>query len=197
MTRKNPVKQKQDTNAELQETKLTAELQDTHAKTELPQLMDPNQAMIEDLTEHLQRLQAEFENFRKRTEKDQARCREYANADLLLKLLPVIDSFDAALNHTEKHEDFVAGMRLVHSQLMRILEQEGLKPMRAGGEHLDPFRHEVLLQVPSDKDGVVLEELQKGYTFKDKVLRCAKVKVGNHVEKKDEQAGSAKTGKGV
>jgi molecular chaperone GrpE len=133
---------------------------------------------IAELTDLLQRLQAEFENYRKRIEKDFERHKSYAHFDLIHKLLPILDSFDSALNHLENHEQFVSGIRMIHSELKRLLEKEGLRQIDCLDKPLDPYRHEVLLQQLSDKDGIVLEELQKGYMLFDKVLRCSKVKLG-------------------
>jgi molecular chaperone GrpE len=143
---------------------------------------------IAELTDLLQHLQAEFENYKKRTEKDFERCRSYANAELIAKLLPIIDSFEFALKHSGDTKHFVIGVKLIHNELMKVLEKEGLKPVECVGKPLDPYKHEVLLQEPSDKVGIVLEELQKGYTFNDRVIRCAKVKLAKEVEAEKEAA---------
>ena len=133
---------------------------------------------IEELTETLQRLQAEFENYKKRTDKEKQEFSNYAKADLIAKLLPVLDTFEIALKSTKDHEKFAKGMEMVYAQFFSALEAEGLRPVQAQGKKFDPYYHEVMLKQKSDKDeGVVLEELQKGYMFKDKVLRYSKVKV--------------------
>jgi len=160
---------------------------------------EPDQ--IAELTELLQRLQAEFENYKKRVEKDFERQRNYSNHELIRKLLPIFDSLEAALKHTENKEEFVNGIKMIHGELMKLLEKEGLRPIECLGKHFDPYCQEVLLQEPSDKEGIVLEELQKGYMLKDAVLRCAKVKIGKEREpshanhKKDKSQDDPQAGK--
>ena len=141
---------------------------------------------IAELTETLQRLQAEFENFRKRTEKEKAEFVKYAKAELMQKLLPTIDTFEIALKSTKDNEKFVKGMEMVYAQFVSTLQSEGLKPIESAGKKFDPYLHEVMLKEKSDKDdGVVLEELQKGYMLNDRVLRHSKVKISERAEKKE------------
>ena len=133
---------------------------------------------IEELTDTLKRLQAEFENFKKRIEKEKTEFVKYAHADIIEKMLPVLDSFEIALKNTNDQEKFVEGMKIIYAQLYSILEAEGLKPINAAGENFDPYKHEVLLKEESDKpEGTILEEFQKGYMLNDKVLRLSKVKI--------------------
>jgi molecular chaperone GrpE len=96
-------------------------------------------------------------------------------------LLPIVDSFEIALKNTENREKFVDGVNLIYTQLYSMLESQGLRPIKAVGEKFDPYKHEVLIKEGSDKpDGTVLDEMQKGYMFKDRVLRFSKVKVSEH-----------------
>ena len=140
---------------------------------------------IVELTDDLQRLQAEFENYKKRTDKEKQEFSNYAKAELIAKLLPLLDTFEIALKNTKDHEKFAKGMEMVFAQLFSALEAEGLRPIQAHGKKFDPYYHEVMLKQESDREeGVVLEELQRGYMFKDKVLRYSKVKV---TEKKVEK----------
>jgi molecular chaperone GrpE len=132
---------------------------------------------INELTESLQRLQAEFENYKKRTELNNAEYRKCAIHDFIKKLLPVIDNFELALQHKKNKEEFLKGVELIYSELYSILEDEGLEKIDALNKKFDPYFHEALLSEKSDKPNVVLEELQKGYKLKDKVLRHTKVKV--------------------
>ena len=135
---------------------------------------------IKDLTDTLQRLQAEFENYKKRVEKENASFRQFASAQLIDKLLPIIDSFEMALRNADGGEKFSQGMKLIFGQLYDLLEKEGLRPIMAVGQKFDPYRHEVLLTEKTDKeegDERVVEELQKGYMLHDRVLRYAKVKI--------------------
>ena len=143
---------------------------------------------IDELTETLQRLQAEFENYKKRADKEKEEFVKYAKAELIAKLLPSLDTFEIALKNTKDHEKFVKGMEMVFAQLYSALEAEGLRPIQAQGKKFDPYYHEVMLKQKSEKEeGIVLEELQKGYMFKDKVLRYSKVKIS---EKESEEKGA-------
>lgn len=133
--------------------------------------------------ETLQRLQAEFDNFRKRNEKEMAAFKEYASAEFVKKLLPVLDSFELALKNNTNPEQFRKGVEMIYAQLSTTLEDEGLRPIKAVGEVLDPFKHEVLLQ-ETGPEGII-EELQRGYMFKAHVLRTSKVKVGTEHENRN------------
>jgi len=142
-------------------------------------------AKLKDLTDSLQHLQAEFENYKKRAEKQGEELGKYLKADLIAKLLPTLDSFEMALKNTSDKEKFIKGVELIFAQLYSLLESEGLRPIKAVGEQFDPYRHEVLMKQESDKEeDVILEELQKGYMLNDKVLRHSKVKVSKKVHKK-------------
>lgn len=132
---------------------------------------------IKELTETTQRIQAEFENYKKRCEKQNNDFRNFAEAELIKELLPILDNFELSLTHKDK-DDFVKGIDMVYAQLFSLLEKKGLKPIKALNEKFDPALHEALLTEKSDKDGIVIEELQKGYFLNDKVLRHSKVKVG-------------------
>ncbi len=134
---------------------------------------------LADYTHMLQQLQADFENFKKRTEKEKTETGKYASAPVMIKLLPVMDSFEMALkNKNSDPEKFAKGMELVYAQLYSVLKGEGLTKIDAVGQKFDPYVHEVLMQEQSEKDGIILEEFQKGYKFKDKILRHSKVKIG-------------------
>ncbi len=134
---------------------------------------------IQEHINQLQRIQAEFENYKKRMEKEKEYHSNYAKADLIKDLLPILDSFDLALKAIEDKKA-QEGIRLVHSQLQKVMENEGVKAIESQGA-LDPFKHEVVLQKESEKeDGEILEEVQKGYLLKDKVLRTSKVIVSKN-----------------
>ena len=136
---------------------------------------------IEELTETLKRLQAEFENYKKRTEKEKSELVKYAHADIIESILTVLDSFEIALKNTSDKDKFVDGMKIVYAQLYSILEDEGLSPIKTSGEKFDPYRHEVLMKEESEKpEGTILEEFQKGYMLNDKVLRFSKVKISGN-----------------
>ena len=133
---------------------------------------------IKELTQTLQRLQAEFENYKKRTEREQSEYRKCSLQDFIKKLLPVLDNFELALRHKKCHDDFAKGIELIYSEIYTILEDEGLTIIDALNTKFDPYFHEVLLTEESEKEpNIVLEELQKGYKLHDKVLRHSKVKI--------------------
>ena len=133
---------------------------------------------INELTDTLKRLQAEFENYKKRVEKEKVEFTVYAHHDLIEKLLPVLDGFELALKNTSDPQKFIKGIEMICAQLYSVLSSEGLRPIEAVDKKFDPYKHDVLMKAESGKeDGVVLEEFQKGYMLKDKVLRHSKVKV--------------------
>src|SRR3989338_9759712 len=141
------------------------------------QLQEKSQK-IDELTDTLKRLQAEFENYKKWNAKEKIDFVKYAHADLIAKMLPVLDSFEIALKNTADKDKFIEGIKIIYAQLHSMLEANGLKPIKAVGEKFDPYRHEVLMKEESDKpEETVLEEFQKGYMLNDKVLRHSKVKV--------------------
>jgi len=113
---------------------------------------DENQKKIDDLTETLQRLQAEFDNYRKRIEKEKKEFVKYANAEFISNILSFIDTFEIALKNTHNHEKFVKGIELVYSQLYGLLEKEGLKSIECLGKKFDPHLHEVMLKEKSNKE---------------------------------------------
>jgi len=134
-----------------------------------------------ELTDSLQRLQAEFENYKKRVEKEKQDIIKHASQDLIIKLLPIIDSFEIALkNHKDKNK-FLEGMKLIFSQFYSTLEGMGLKQLNPINEKFDPYMHEVMMYEKSDKqDNTIIEVLQKGYILNDKVIRHAKVKIAKN-----------------
>jgi molecular chaperone GrpE len=130
----------------------------------------------------LQRLKAEFENFRKRMIREQSEFLRLANQRIISDLLPVIDSFDRAmkvLESGEADEKFHQGIKMVYQQLEDTLAKEGLKEINPEGEEFDPLKHEAMMQVESQehKENMVVEVLEKGYELKGRVIRPAKVKV--------------------
>ncbi len=151
--------------------------------------MLPGPERVAELEERLARLQAEFENYKKRAARENEMLREKAAADAMLKLLPVVDDFDMAIAHMDKsaHKDFRHGIELIYAKMLEMLKREGVEEMRCLGESFDPYRHDAL-RASEGEDGKVIEVIQKGYTYRGKVLRHAKVAVGrgkNGEKKKD------------
>jgi molecular chaperone GrpE len=128
------------------------------------------------------RKQAEFDNFRKRVEKERAEFRQAAGAHLLERLLPVLDNLDRALRTSEGADDPMRqGVLLIQQQILEIVKKEGLQPMESLGASFDPRLHEAVevLDVQGFEQGIILEEMQKGYTLNDRLLRPALVKVAS------------------
>jgi molecular chaperone GrpE len=134
------------------------------------------------LLDRLARAQAEFENARRRASKEQQDFRDYAAADAIKPLLPVIDSFERALLVKSEPGDFRSGVELIYKQLQDALAKIGVRAIPAQGEPFDPHVHEAIEMVETSDaaDHEVLEELQRGYKFKDRLLRPAMVKVAKN-----------------
>lgn len=134
------------------------------------------QAQAEKYLDMARRLQADFDNYRKRTQRENEEFRKYACSSIVGDLLTVVDDLDRALEHAGEETEFVKGIRGVRANLMKVLEANGLKEIPAEGK-FDPGYHEALCTVDGDEDGLIAEVFQKGYTLNGKVLRYSKVKV--------------------
>ena len=154
------------------------EKQEEKKPEESKKQLEEKQQKIDELTDTLKRLQAEFENYKKWNAKEKAEFVKYANADVIERMLPVLDSFEIALKNTSDKEKFVEGIKIIYAQFHSVLEAEGLKPIKTAGEKFDPYRHEVLMKEESEEsEETILEEFQKGYMLNDRVIRHSKVKV--------------------
>ena len=143
---------------------------------------DKKDEKIEELTDRLTRQMAEFDNFRKRTEKEKAQMFDMGARTIIEKILPVIDNFErglAAVPEEQKDDAFVTGMDKVYKQMLTELDAIGVKPIEALGKEFDPDLHNAVMQVESEEyePGTVAQELQKGYTYKDNVVRHSMVAV--------------------
>ena len=139
---------------------------------------------IEDLTDRLKRNMAEFDNFRKRTEKEKSSMYVIGAKDIIEKILPVVDNFERGLDavkEEEKEDPFVQGMEKVYKHLVTTLEGIEVKPIEAVGQPFDPNFHNAVMHVEDENFGenIVAEEFQKGYTYRDSVVRHSMVKVAN------------------
>ena len=144
--------------------------------------MDEKDLKIEELEDKVKRQLAEFENFRNRTEKEKSRMYEFGARDVIEKMLPVVDNFErglAAIPEEEKNSPVASGMEMIYKQIMTTLEGLGVTPIDALNKPFDPNFHQALMQeaVEGVESGIVVEVLQKGYMYKDRVLRTAMVKV--------------------
>lgn len=137
---------------------------------------------IEELEDRVKRQMAEFENFRKRTEREKSAMFETGAKSVIEKILPVVDNFErglAAIPEEEKGTPFAEGMEMIYKQLMQELEKMDVKPIPAIGEEFDPEFHNAVMQVESEEyeSGIIAQELQKGYTYRDSVVRHSMVAV--------------------
>ena len=134
------------------------------------------QAKADQYLDMARRLQADFDNYRKRSQRDNEEFRKYACSSIVSDLLTIVDDLDRALEHAGDETDFVKGIRGVRANLMKVLESNGLQEIPADGK-FDPNLHEALCTVDGDEDDMIAEVFQKGYTLNGKVLRYTKVKV--------------------
>ncbi|MBQ3665930.1 MAG: nucleotide exchange factor GrpE [Lachnospiraceae bacterium] len=145
---------------------------------------DKKDELIEELTDKYKRTFAEFDNFRKRSEKEKSAMYEIGAKDIIEKILPVVDNFERgfnAISEEEKATPFAQGMDKIYQQLIKTLEDAGVKEIEAEGKEFDPNLHNAVMHVEDDRFGenIVAEVLQKGYTYRDSVVRHSMVKVAN------------------
>ncbi len=145
---------------------------------------DKKDIRIEELTDRVQRQMAEFDNFRKRSEKEKAAMFETGAKSVIEKILPTIDNFErglAGIPEEKKDDPFVEGMEKVYRQMLSTLEGIGVKPIEAVGKEFDPNFHNAVMHVEDEEAGenVIVEEFQKGYTYREAVVRHSMVKVAN------------------
>ncbi|MCD8078772.1 MAG: nucleotide exchange factor GrpE [Lachnospiraceae bacterium] len=167
---------------------VTEETQPEEPQTEEPpepeKAEDEAEKKVAELTDRLQRTMAEFENFRKRSEKEKAAMFEMGARSVIEKILPTVDNFERGLGSVpeeQKEDAFVAGMDKVYKHMMKELEELGVKPIEAVGKEFDPSCHNAVMHVEDENAGEnqIVEEFQKGYTYRDSVVRYSMVKVAN------------------
>ncbi len=143
---------------------------------------DKKDEKIEELTDQVKRQMAEFDNFRKRTEKEKTQMYEIGAKSIIEKVLPVVDNFErglAAVPEENQDDAFVEGMNKIYKQIMTMLEEADVRPIEAIGKEFDPNLHNAVMQTESEEyeSGIVAQELQKGYTYRDSVVRHSMVAV--------------------
>ena len=195
-TEENASETKEDENVtSTEETAETAENADAEAseadsedpdkkKSFFKKKKDKKDEQIEELTDKVKRQMAEFDNFRKRTEKEKSQMYDMGAKTIVEKILPVIDNFErglAAVPEDNKEDAFVVGMDKIYRQMLTVLEEAGVKPIEAVGAEFDPNFHNAVMHVEDEAYGEneVVEELQKGYMYRDTVVRHSMVKVAN------------------
>lgn len=145
---------------------------------------DPRDEKIDDLTDRLKRSMAEFDNYRKRTDKEKSAMYEVGARDVIEKILPVVDNFErglAAIPEDEKGSPFAEGMEKIYKQFMKTLEDMDVKPIEAAGKEFDPNFHNAVMHIEDEALGenIVSQELLKGYMYRDTVVRHSMVQVAN------------------
>ncbi len=168
------------------ETNNTATHPDDAAETEMPAGVSPEIAEVQkqrdELYDRLLRTSAEFDNYRKRIDRERQQATESAAAGLLSDLLPLVDDFERALNvgtHTGAGGAYRQGIELIYQQLLELLRRRGVRPIEALGADFDPHVHQAVTYEPAEghRDGEVIEEFRRGYMLGDRLLRPAMVKV--------------------
>ncbi len=145
---------------------------------------DPRDAVIEELQDKVKRQMAEFDNYRKRTDKEKSAMFEMGASDVIKKLLPIVDNFERgfkSITDEEKETPFAKGMDMVYKQTMKMLEALDVKPIEALGLEFNPDVHNAVMHVDDDSVGenIIVEEFEKGYTYRETVIRHSMVKVAN------------------
>ena len=161
-----------------------AETRENEAKEAKDAKKDPKDAQIEELQDRLKRQMAEFDNFRKRTEKEKAAMYEIGAKDIIEKILPVLDNFErglAAVPEDEKGSSFAEGIEKIYKQFVKTLEDAGVESIEAVGKQFDPNLHNAVMHVEDEKYGEneIAMELQKGYKYRGSVVRHSMVQVAN------------------
>ena len=175
----------EETEAEVEETEDSEET--TEEKKKLfgrKPKKDPRDEKIEELTDRVTRQMAEFDNFRKRTEKEKSAMYEIGAKSVIEKLLPIVDNFERGfltVAEEDKEDSFVKGMEMVYKQILTMFETIGVKPIEAVGQEFNPDLHNAVMHVDDETVGenIIVEEFQKGYTYHDAVVRYSMVKVAN------------------
>lgn len=170
--------------AEDKEQEDGAQENEAQGKTKRTSRKDKKDQKIEELNDRLMRLMAEYDNYRKRTDKEKSVMFEMGAKSIVEKIIPVIDNFErgfATVSDSDKDDPFVMGMDKVYSQFVTTMEEAGVKPIEAVGKEFDPDIHNAVMHVEDESlgDNIVAEELQKGYMYKDSVVRYSMVKVAN------------------
>ncbi|MCR4635308.1 MULTISPECIES: nucleotide exchange factor GrpE [Butyrivibrio] len=162
--------------------KASEEVKEEGKKSLFGKKKNPLQDKLDDMTDKYKRQLAEFENFRNRTEKEKSQMFDAGAGNVLTKILPVVDNFErglAAVPEDKKDDSLVQGFDMIYKQLLKTLEDMDVKPIEALGKEFDPNLHNAVMQVESDEyeEGIVAQELQKGYTYHDTVIRHSMVAV--------------------
>lgn len=182
MEEKQKVDNEEMENEELEEEKpeeQPEEQEEEQASSQLEDELASKEKEIEDLTNSLLRLRADFANYKNRVEKEKESTIAYALEGLMCDLLPVLDNFERAMDSAEEKDGFYEGVNMIYEQFVKVLGDNGLREIECVGECFDPNLHHAVFTEESEdeEEGIVLEAFQKGYLLKDKVIRPSMVKV--------------------
>lgn len=174
--------EQEETKEEVEEKETSEEQPKEEKKSKSKKKKDKKDEQIEELQDQVKRQMAEFDNFRKRTEKEKNQMFEVGAKSIIEKILPVVDNFERGLASIPKEEQgsaFADGMNMIYKQLLNELEQAGVAVIEAVGKEFDPEYHNAVMQVENDElePGTIAQELQKGYTYRDSVVRHSMVAV--------------------
>ena len=174
--------EEEETKEEVEEKETSEEQPKEEKKSKSKKKKDKKDEQIEELQDQVKRQMAEFDNFRKRTEKEKNQMFEVGAKSIIEKILPVVDNFErglASIPEEEQGSAFVDGMNMIYKQLLNELEQAGVAVIEAVGKEFDPEYHNAVMQVENDElePGTIAQELQKGYTYRDSVVRHSMVAV--------------------
>ena len=175
-----------DSNADVNEDSAVQaeDASDAEEQADSKKTADPKDAVIAYLQDRVKRQMAEFDNFRKRTDKEKSAMFEMGASDVIKKLLPVVDNFERgfkSITDDEKETPFAKGMDMVYKQMIKMLEDLEVKPIEAVGLEFNPDFHNAVMHVEDESagEGIIVEEFEKGYTYRDTVIRHSMVKVAN------------------
>jgi len=140
-----------------------------------------------ELEQLVKRIAADFDNYKKRVMAEKAELKELYNKEIIKKILGIVDNFELALNNTENHEKFVKGVEMIYSMLINMLSDEGVKAIENNDDKFDPKIHEPIMTKKGDEDNKIVEIVQKGYFYRNSVLRAAKVIVSKKKNKEDKK----------
>ena len=175
-----------DSNADVNEDSAVQaeDASDAEEQADSKKTADPKDAVIADLQDRVKRQMDEFDNFRKHTDKEKSAMFEMGASDVIKKLLPVVDNFERgfkSITDDEKETPFAKGMDMVYKQMIKMLEDLEVKPIEAVGLEFNPDFHNAVMHVEDESagEGIIVEEFEKGYTYRDTVIRHSMVKVAN------------------
>tara|TARA_Y100000310_G_scaffold82185_1_gene78788 strand:- start:44 stop:583 length:540 start_codon:yes stop_codon:yes gene_type:complete len=162
-----------------QKNKIAKEAKDTETESSPKVSVKTKETSAAELKDLLLRTQANFENFRKQTEKRIVEIREMASEQIIRKILPTLGNLELAIKNADaKKEDILKGVEIVHSQFQKVLSEAGIKAIETKNKQFDPRYHEALMKVASEKpENTIIEEFQKGFTLNGKIIQHARVKI--------------------